>query len=341
MTAYDRNATAHAATGSMAEAYVNSPDIDNQGNDQSYDGNNVANDQSDNSNQGNNQSQNSNQGNDYSDNSSSTDGNTLNVSDVANDKSQTDSNNDNSDNSVHTTDSGNDNSDNSTTDSGNDNSTNVAIADSGNDNSDNSTTDSNNDNSVNTSDSGNDNSVSNAHNTDSSSDNSGNTSFQATVTDSFNDNSNAWTDSFNSDDDLIDIGSVCGHIDDIIGAGQDALSAAGGQALLGDGNVFSIHQTATLNDGDWLNQPSTGLSNGSFSMTANDLDGGTASASNSGGHMAGDSSEIAAGTSAAAGITASHEALTMDIAMGANIQFTSVDMNVVGGDAMTADFGDA
>ena len=76
-------------------------------------------------------------------------------------------------------------------------------------------------------------------------------------------------------------------------------------------------------------------------MNASSLQGGTANASNGGGNDAGDSSELAANSSAAAGISASHEALTMDIAMGANIQFTSVDMNVVGGDAGGADFGDA
>ncbi len=123
------------------------------------------------------------------------------------------------------------------------------------------------------------------------------------------------------------------------------LNAEGGQALLGDGNVFSIQQIATLNDGDWLNQPSTSLQmqggSGDFSMNASDLHGGTANASHDGSLSAGASSTLSAGNSAAAGISGGHSALNMDIAMGANVQYTSVDMAVVGGDAGGADFGDA
>ena len=234
------------------------------------------------------------------------------MTDVANDKSLHSSNNDNSDN---------ENQNNDYSDNENQN----------NDYSDNSTNDSNNDNS----------------HTDNSTANSNNdASTNVSLADSLNDYSSSVEDSFNSDDDLIDVAGLCNTLDGIIGqAGGDAMNADGGQALLGNGNVFSIQQIATLNDGDWLNQPSTSLQmqngSGAFSMNASELYGGTANATHNGDLSAGNSSTLSAGNSAASGISAGHEALNMDISMGANIQFTSVDMAVVGGDAGGADFGDA
>jgi hypothetical protein len=124
------------------------------------------------------------------------------------------------------------------------------------------------------------------------------------------------------------------------------------QTLTGDGNIFNLDQVNSLVDGDTVNGASVSLSIGggggwgggldsfvtdpatpggpsfSFSQTAT-ATGGTAT----------NTSEVGTdgtATGAADGATSlTQEAFTQHIVMGANIQYNTMPINVVGGDSIT------
>jgi hypothetical protein len=114
------------------------------------------------------------------------------------------------------------------------------------------------------------------------------------------------------------------------------------------GNNFNIDQVSNLTDNDTLAHPSVSYNNagieaaccrgaadaaGDFSMSTK-AEGGTASSSV--GDIMGDDGSFAGIGAAAANATLTQEAFTQHIAMGANIQFNSIDQTVVGGDLSDA-----
>ena len=117
-----------------------------------------------------------------------------------------------------------------------------------------------------------------------------------------------------------------------------------------NGNNFNLDQVSNLQDNDTLNNPTVSFNGsgvdgcgyccaspdaaGDFSMTAFAW-GGTASSSLTGG-ITGDDGNFAGIGAARADAVLSQEAFTQSIAMGANIQFNSVDLQVVGGDISDA-----
>ncbi|KQT64063.1 MULTISPECIES: hypothetical protein [unclassified Aureimonas] len=151
---------------------------------------------------------------------------------------------------------------------------------------------------------------------DSYNDSSSSSDDDTTVTDSGNfDLSVDIADSFN-DNDVVDIDSLTSPIESI-------------QALGGNGNIFDIDQILTMDDQDSLSSP-TVTNDGCFDQTSDNVSGGEASAYSDFNDATGDAS-IAANASASAGGAANLSAFNQDIAMGANIQYASVDMSVVGG----------
>lgn len=138
------------------------------------------------------------------------------------------------------------------------------------------------------------------------------------------------------DDDIIDIDHI-GYFEEGI-VMPDAVSQ-----VLGCGNNFNIDQVSNLTDNDRLESPSVSYSNaglaadccygaadaaGDFKMTAT-ATGGTATSNV--GDITGDDGAFGGIGAAAASATLTQEAFTQHIAMGANIQFNSIDQTVVGG----------
>ncbi len=145
-------------------------------------------------------------------------------------------------------------------------------------------------------------------------------------------------DAFNiDDDDIIDIDALTGGANDILTAGGDVLSNTSGVAVFGDGNAFEITQSNTLADQDHLSSPTVG-NYGAFDLDG-DADGGHSHASSEWGD-AGPDSSVAADANSAANGEVNSDAFTQNIVMGANIQYNSVDMSVVGGAGGGEAFGD-
>jgi len=253
----------------------------------------------------------------------------LAASDILNDKSVNTDNSDNSDDDVITTDNSldlsasdflndksTDNSDNSDDDViTTDNSLDLSASDFLNDksvntdNSDNSDDDSFSFSDSSTTDSYNDNSTDD----DTTISDSGNFSLSVDIADSFNDN------------DLIDIDSITGSVEGL-------------QALGGNGNIFDLDQILTMNDQDSLTSP-TVSNNDCFDQYSEDVTGGTASATSGFGDASSDA-DVGSNASASAGGAANLSAFNQDIAMGANIQYASVDMTVIGGSDSASLTGD-
>jgi hypothetical protein len=167
------------------------------------------------------------------------------------------------------------------------------------------------------------------------------------VEDSLNDNGNfrnndlstdldvKLEDAFNVDDeDILDLDNVQ-NLDDILTAGGDLLSNMNGVAVFGDGNAFDIDQTNSLSDQDSLISP-TVANNGLLLGQGGLAEGGTSEASSSW-DDASESARVTANAHSSADGVIQSEAFTQNIVMGANIQYNSIDMSVVGG----ADAGDA
>ncbi len=123
------------------------------------------------------------------------------------------------------------------------------------------------------------------------------------------------------------------------------------QTLTGDGNIFNLDQVNSLVDGDTLSDASVSLSIGGggrdgglvpLSLVPGDSDGPSFSFSQTAtatGGSATNTSEIgtdgtATGTANAA-TSLTQEAFTQHIVMGANIQYNTMPINVVGGDSIT------
>lgn len=115
------------------------------------------------------------------------------------------------------------------------------------------------------------------------------------------------------------------------------------------GNAFNLDQVNNLTDNDVLSSPSVsysagGLSDaccwdpcgsdpnsvGDFTMTAG-ATGGNATASI--GSLSGDDGDFGGAAAATASASVNQEAFTQSIVQGANIQFNSVDVTMVAGDA--------
>ena len=139
-----------------------------------------------------------------------------------------------------------------------------------------------------------------------------------------------------SDDDIIDIDHI-GHFEEGI-VMPDAVSQ-----VLGCGNNFNIDQVSNLTDNDRAESSSVSYNNagiaadccyasadaaGDFSMTATATGG---SATSDVGNVIGDDGAFGGIGAASANAALTQEAFTQHIAMGANIQFNSIDQTVVGG----------
>jgi hypothetical protein len=145
------------------------------------------------------------------------------------------------------------------------------------------------------------------------------------------------------DNDAIDIDYICGVEESIIM--PDVVSQT-----VSCGNNFNIDQVNNITDNDKLYNPSVsynagGLEDpccnpccgggsdpnsvGDFTMTASAW-GGTATSHV--GSIDGDDGDFSGIGAAAANASINQEAFTQSIVMGANIQFNSVDISVVGGD---------
>ena len=142
------------------------------------------------------------------------------------------------------------------------------------------------------------------------------------------------------DDDVIDIDEISCIEDSIIM--PDVVSQA-----VESGNNFNIDQVSNLNDQDTLIKPSVSYSAGGladsydpccgsdpasvgdFSMTAKAWGG---EANSDIGAITGDDGAFGGIGAAAANASITQEAFTQHIAMGANIQFNSLDISVVNGD---------
>lgn len=162
----------------------------------------------------------------------------------------------------------------------------------------------------------------------------------SSATDSYNDNSTdddttvmdsgnftlgvSIADSF-GDNDLVDIDSLTGPIEGL-------------QVLGGSGNIFDLDQVMTLNDGDVLSDPNV-TNDACFDQYSDTVNGGTANASSGFGDANGDA-DVGSNASASAGGAANLSAFNQDIAMGANIQYASVDMTVIGGSDGASLMGD-
>jgi hypothetical protein len=139
-----------------------------------------------------------------------------------------------------------------------------------------------------------------------------------------------------SDDDVIDIESIQGITQSIVM--PDAVSQT-----VTNGNAFNIDQVSNLTDNDTLSNPTVTFNGGGvdpddwccdaaeaagdFTMTAT-ASGGTASSGI--GDLSNDYGTQSGVGAAAANATLTQEAFTQHIAMGANIQFNSLDIHVAG-----------
>jgi hypothetical protein len=129
-------------------------------------------------------------------------------------------------------------------------------------------------------------------------------------------------DSYNSDDDWLELD----HLN------FDVLNAVGAGTLSGDGNdaMFNISQVSEMTDNDKLYRPEVENDAG-FGQHAH-ADGGDANGAE-------DVGDRSSGTASADGV-ANLEAFTQNIVMGANIQYNNIDMSVVGGDSTVTDGSD-
>jgi hypothetical protein len=139
-----------------------------------------------------------------------------------------------------------------------------------------------------------------------------------------------------SDDDVLDIESIQGITQSIVM--PDAVSQT-----VTNGNAFNIDQVSNLTDNDTLSNPTVTFNGGGvdpddwccdaaeaagdFTMTAT-ASGGTASSVI--GDLSNDYGTQSGVGAAAANATLTQEAFTQHIAMGANIQFNSLDIHVAG-----------
>jgi hypothetical protein len=144
-----------------------------------------------------------------------------------------------------------------------------------------------------------------------------------------------------SDDDIIDIETISGISQSIV------MPDAVNQSVM-NGNNFNIDQVSNLTDNDTISDPdvrysSGGLSDGccrfddngagDFSMTATSTGG---SATTAIGNITGDDGAFGNIGAANASSSINQEAFTQSIATGANIQFNSIDLQVVGNDISDA-----
>jgi hypothetical protein len=144
-----------------------------------------------------------------------------------------------------------------------------------------------------------------------------------------------------SDNDVIDIDSISGITQSIV------MPDVVNQSVM-NGNNFNIDQVSNLTDNDTVNDPdvsysSGGLSSaccrygengaGDFSLTATST-GGTATSNV--GNITGDDGAFSGIGAASAASSINQEAFTQSIATGANIQFNSIDLQVVGNDISDA-----
>jgi hypothetical protein len=143
------------------------------------------------------------------------------------------------------------------------------------------------------------------------------------------------------DNDIIDIETISGITQSIV------MPDAVNQSVM-NGNNFNIDQVSNLTDNDTISDPdvrysSGGLSDGccrsgdngagDFSMTATSTGG---SATTAIGNITGDDGAFGSIGAANAASTINQEAFTQSIATGANIQFNSIDLQVVGNDISDA-----
>ncbi len=148
----------------------------------------------------------------------------------------------------------------------------------------------------------------------------------------------ALEDAFNvDDDDIIDIDALTGGANDILTAGNDLMSNTSGVAVFGDGVAFEVDQTNTLADQDVLNNPT--VTNNALNAQGGFAGGGESDATSEWGDAGNDANVAADAVSSADGVVSS-EAFTQNIVMGANVQYNSVDMSVVGGSGGGEAFGD-
>lgn len=130
------------------------------------------------------------------------------------------------------------------------------------------------------------------------------------------------TDSYNQDNDWLQLDGLDFDVMNVVGAGT--LAGAGNDAM------FNLSQVSELADQDHLYRPS--VSNDARFNAEQYGDGGYAK-------VDGDFGDRATASASADGV-AQLEAFTQNIVMGSNIQYNNVDMSVVGGDSTTTDGGD-
>ncbi|WP_128291080.1 hypothetical protein [Afifella aestuarii] len=155
------------------------------------------------------------------------------------------------------------------------------------------------------------------------------------VTDSFNEtigNVGNWSDTDIhtkmeqiSDSDLVDVDGLCGNIDDLLSLG-------------GDGNVFALDQVQTMMDSDFVANP-TVTNNGHLDQAAYNIDGGYADATSGVGNVDG-ASDVGGNANAGADALADLSGFDQSISMGGNIQYASMNLDVVGGSADSDIMGD-
>jgi hypothetical protein len=129
-------------------------------------------------------------------------------------------------------------------------------------------------------------------------------------------------DSYNSDDDWLELDNLDFDVLNVVGAGT--LAGAGNDAM------FNISQVSEMTDSDRLYNPK--VENDSWFKQDAYADGGRADGAD-------DLDDRGSVTASADGV-ASMEAFTQNIVMGANIQYNNIDMSVVGGDSTVTDGGD-
>ncbi len=130
------------------------------------------------------------------------------------------------------------------------------------------------------------------------------------------------TDSYNQDNDWLQLDGLDFDVMNVVGAGT----------LAGQGNdaMFNLSQVSELADQDHLYRPS--VSNDASFDAEQYGDGGYAK-------VDGDFGDRATASASADGV-AQLEAFTQNIVMGSNIQYNNLNMSVVGGDSTTTDGGD-